>query len=525
MYCHIHRCHYHHCNCVAIDSKETGRALTQEELLAYTQEMKGELKDYTVDLKDQIFSYIDIGVNPVEIANSINSLKEQDTYILRTLTNKIDELNNTTNLSTFNLRTRVTDLEGQSSTIIQDLTKLENNLSSLPFEDGVLDGTIIVDGNQSQKQINLFGGKKYDMPIGGYPLGAVVLLDNGDLVKSVVTDNTYNPNTDMTGWSFVGNKSVFDGRNVYQIAGALRNSGTGWEFISDSFHAPINVSSVVVENNIDLKVSFASAGVKVISGVVTCDESYSRLGLQVGASVGINHLTIRGYLPLEFSVTTNGVDAPLIDAIPEVKNRITASRSGFKIRVNHTGAINDYPQVTPISGSPSAFPVDVTPTAINILQEFTGSPYYYRIQHNGTDWALQSNNTGSTIDSSKFASTGELIVNLGIALTGNDFNLRSTSDRYKESISKITSFGLNTFTVKFVNPVSNEFLTNVSDAQTIDSSIQYGASKSSSNNNTTLPAGTYNVSRGLIPVYWDEIKSPDSYGGNANLWFTAIIEY
>ena len=150
MYCHIHHCHYHHCNCVPKDSKENGKALTQEELLAYTQEMKEELKDYTVDLKDQIFSYIDVGLNPVEIANSINSLKEQDTYILRTLTQKIDELNNSSNLSMYNLRTRVTDLESQGASIINNLAdsterivELENNLSSLPFKGGVLADTFV----------------------------------------------------------------------------------------------------------------------------------------------------------------------------------------------------------------------------------------------------------------------------------------------------------------------------------------------------------------------------------------------
>lgn len=121
MYCHTHHCHYHHCNCVPIDSKETGRDLTQEELIALTQEMKQELKDYTVDLKDQIFSYTDVDVNPVEIVNTFDSLRWQDTYILRTLTNKIDELDNTTNLSVFNLRTRVTELEVQIATMIQDL--------------------------------------------------------------------------------------------------------------------------------------------------------------------------------------------------------------------------------------------------------------------------------------------------------------------------------------------------------------------------------------------------------------------
>ena len=117
MYCHIHHCHYHHCNCGPKDNKENGKALTQEELLALTQEMKQELKDYTVDLKDQIFSYIDIGLNPVEVANTFASLKEQDTYILRTLTNKIDDLNNSTNLSFYNLKNRVTSVEQAIETI------------------------------------------------------------------------------------------------------------------------------------------------------------------------------------------------------------------------------------------------------------------------------------------------------------------------------------------------------------------------------------------------------------------------
>lgn len=59
---------------------------------------------------------------------------------------------------------------------------------------------LVADGNQTQKEINLYGGKKYDMPVGGYPVGAVVRLGNGDIVKSTVANNTKNPNVDMTGW-------------------------------------------------------------------------------------------------------------------------------------------------------------------------------------------------------------------------------------------------------------------------------------------------------------------------------------
>lgn len=60
---------------------------------------------------------------------------------------------------------------------------------------------IVLDGNQAQDEINLYGGKKYDMPAGGYLVGGLVRLDNGDIVKSTVANNTANPNVDMTGWA------------------------------------------------------------------------------------------------------------------------------------------------------------------------------------------------------------------------------------------------------------------------------------------------------------------------------------
>lgn len=63
----------------------------------------------------------------------------------------------------------------------------------------------VVDGNQTQDQINLFGGKKYDMPVGGYPLNSRVLLDNGDIVKSTIANNTNDPNSNMSGWVLTNN--------------------------------------------------------------------------------------------------------------------------------------------------------------------------------------------------------------------------------------------------------------------------------------------------------------------------------
>ncbi|CCH57762.1 tail protein [Acinetobacter phage AP22] len=44
--------------------------------------------------------------------------------------------------------------------------------------------------------------------IGGYPLNARLMLDNGDIVRSTVANNVTNPNVDMTGWLLANSASA-----------------------------------------------------------------------------------------------------------------------------------------------------------------------------------------------------------------------------------------------------------------------------------------------------------------------------
>lgn len=54
--------------------------------------------------------------------------------------------------------------------------------------------------SQTQQVVNDSVGAKWYAKVGGYPVNARVMLDDGDIVKSTVDNNTVNPNTDMTGW-------------------------------------------------------------------------------------------------------------------------------------------------------------------------------------------------------------------------------------------------------------------------------------------------------------------------------------
>ena len=69
-----------------------------------------------------------------------------------------------------------------------------------------------------KRQIDAFGGVDYFRPnlAGGYLKNARVMLANGDIVKSTVSNNTVNPNVDMTGWELPQARDVFDASGLSQ---------------------------------------------------------------------------------------------------------------------------------------------------------------------------------------------------------------------------------------------------------------------------------------------------------------------
>jgi len=75
------------------------------------------------------------------------------------------------------------------------------------------------------------------------------------------------------------------GLNTKIVAGVIRNDGTGWELLDDSFHTGINIDSVTNDTS-KITVDYTSiAATKVITFVVGCDETYASLGYSVGSSV------------------------------------------------------------------------------------------------------------------------------------------------------------------------------------------------------------------------------------------------
>ncbi|UMO77867.1 tail spike protein [Acinetobacter phage Cato] len=116
--------------------------------------------------------------------------------------------------------------------------------------------------------------------IGGYPLNARLMLDNGDIVQSIIANNVNNPNTDLTGWAkseknpLKALKTILDLRNEsnpknndYCVVLSHSNNDSGPMFFKyDSTSTEIDDDGTVIKPNSE------SAGrwiAQVISGFIT----------------------------------------------------------------------------------------------------------------------------------------------------------------------------------------------------------------------------------------------------------------
>lgn len=106
---------------------------------------------------------------------------------------------------------------------------------------------------------------------------------------------------------FDKNKDLtIDNNKVDFVAGVIRNTGSGWEIISDSEHKALNVSSVSNTSGF-ITITYESTFSQVISLTVNPDEVYAGYGLFIGASVGLSSAVIKiyekQYIPIRMLIT------------------------------------------------------------------------------------------------------------------------------------------------------------------------------------------------------------------------------
>lgn len=96
-----------------------------------------------------------------------------------------------------NADVQLADLQAAINTAYQYGAGKNGWTTDLIVEDGLTQKQI----NAAQSQTNQYIAQPYNMPVGGYPINSRVRLKNGDIVRSVVSQNINNPNIDMSGWA------------------------------------------------------------------------------------------------------------------------------------------------------------------------------------------------------------------------------------------------------------------------------------------------------------------------------------
>jgi hypothetical protein len=79
-----------------------------------------------------------------------------------------------------------------------------------------------------------------------------------------------------------------------EVAGTIRNTGSGWSTISNSAHAPMNITGVETTND-KIIIRHSIKATKVVTFIVTPDETMASEGVTVGISGGLDYSYIYLY--------------------------------------------------------------------------------------------------------------------------------------------------------------------------------------------------------------------------------------
>ena len=146
--------------------------------------------------------------------------------------------------------------------------------------------------------------------------------------------NNSNISGDITFTPALNTEIVDDGKQLKFIAGVIRNSGDGWEYINDSGHEPLNLTSVSVDENGRIEIDYGFTASKVLSLVATPDETFAGL-YSIGGSVGLDKTLFNVYaLPKIYGGMVR-VTSGVFDATSYASFSSVAVQANGEIRLYH----------------------------------------------------------------------------------------------------------------------------------------------------------------------------------------------
>lgn len=171
--------------------------------------------------------------------------------------------------------------------------ELQEAINAIVIDEGVPASMVSTASGQNQQEVNDFGGAKWwNKPL-GYVAGATVKLENGDIVKSTVANNTIDPNVDMTGWeklirpvnmvSVKDHGAIEDG--VTDNASILQDYANIIETERKSYmHFPMYDESYLIDGTITFKYPVGITGTKPASQTRNSVETGKKGNILIGAN-------------------------------------------------------------------------------------------------------------------------------------------------------------------------------------------------------------------------------------------------
>lgn len=161
-------------------------------LRLYIDRLHGEQKTY-IDQKD------------TQLQNNINSLSTHVDQQDAQLQQNIDNLKTYVDDKDNELRAYLMEEIRKQGVALDQLDDYYNylmqRLAQIAVQGGWEASFVVSAGGDNQQEINDRGGSYWREKPLGYDINSRVMLENGDIVKSTVPNNTVDPNVDMTGWS------------------------------------------------------------------------------------------------------------------------------------------------------------------------------------------------------------------------------------------------------------------------------------------------------------------------------------
>lgn len=308
------------------------------------------------------------------------------------------------------------------------------------------------------------------------------------------------------------------GKPLKMIAMCVRNTGSGWARLEDVDHTSVGAGAISVTGGGRLRTGLGFTADKVVALLGCGDETYSAMGLLLGATVGVDYADWQLSMPLScWAEKTIGGGSHFefgdINACfgPGTNTTIADEPDGSGFTITHGGSGDSVVPVCMVlreAGGVSATGVDcrlsygADTVTVTACEDFSGYIYY-----NGSAWVVDTPNIAKpTVNFSAGVLT---VTHEDLGTDGTALHVSAISGVYHAYSSTVITG--TSFAVSFYNYAGAPV--NVANA---DMKLRYSRPRKVL---TKAPEGMrVAISRGPVALHADDVSSV-----NGNLWLIGLM--